>query len=132
MTRQLDFSTLEHRFNSLALQITHDFGRSMPHSRTSIQPDQLGRALYRLFQIGKLDRGEFKAMLGVADRTASRAIAQLLSLRLVKTTSRVGLIEPALPFFSLRFLFPGLWPESESVPLPMVGSRRAEGAPSTE
>jgi Fic family protein len=129
MSSQLDFATLEHRFNSLALQITHDFGRNMSHSRASIQPEQLGRALYRLFQIGRLDRGEFKALLGSADRTASRAIAQLLALRLVKTTSRVGSIEPALPFFSLRFLFPGLWPESESVPLPTVATvdpRKAE------
>ncbi|SMF08598.1 Fic family protein [Trinickia caryophylli] len=128
MAGQLDFPSLEHRFNSLALQITHDFGRSMAHSRTSIYPEQLGRALYRLFQIGKLDRGEFKAMLGVADRTASRTVAQLLALRLVKTTSRVGPIEPALPFFSLRFLFPGLWPESESVPLPTIESHRAQDA----
>jgi len=126
MSNQLAFATLEHRFNSLALQITHDFGRSMSHSRTSIQPEQLGRALFRLFQIGRLDRGEFKALLGAADRTASRAIAQLLALRLVKTTSRVGSIQPALPFFSLRFLFPGLWPESESILLPTVEPRQPE------
>ncbi|WGS53413.1 Fic family protein [Paraburkholderia sp. D15] len=120
MSGQLSFATLEHRFGSLALQITHDFGRSMSHSRNAIQPEQLGRALYRLFQIGRLERGEFKAMLVSADRTASRAIAQLLALRLVKSASRVGPLEPGLPFFSLRFLFPGLWPEADGVPVPII------------
>lgn len=124
MAGQLAFATLEHRFGSLALQITHDFGRSMSHSRNAIQPEQLGRALYRLFQIGRLERGEFKAMLVSSDRTASRTIAQLLALRLVRSASRVGPLEPGLPFFSLRFLFPGLWPEADGVPVPII-----DGAP---
>lgn len=126
MANQLAFATLEHRFGSLALQVTHDFGRNMSHSRTTIQPEQLGRALFRLFQIGRLERGEFKAMLGSADRTASRAIAQLLALRLVKSASRVGPLEPGLPFFCLRFLFPGLWPEAEGIPVPTIDTRQAE------
>ncbi|WP_250479912.1 MULTISPECIES: Fic family protein [unclassified Caballeronia] len=58
MSSQLDFGTLEHRYGSLALQITHDFGRSMSPSRGAIQPESLGRALHRLFQIGRLERGE--------------------------------------------------------------------------
>jgi hypothetical protein len=102
------------------LQIVHDFGRNMDHHRSSLQPELLGRTLYRLFQVGRLERGEFKAMLGLSDRTASRVISQLLDLRLVKSASRVGSLEPALPFFSLRFLFPGLWPEAESIPAPRV------------
>jgi Fic family protein len=120
MSGQLAFDTLEHRFGSLALQIVHDFGRNMVHHRSSLQPELLGRTLYRLFHVGRLERGEFKAMLGLSDRTASRVISQLLDLRLVKSTSRVGSLEPALPFFSLRFLFPGLWPEAESIPAPRV------------
>lgn len=120
MSSQLAFETLEHRFGSLALQIVHDFGRDMVHHRSSLQPELLGRTLYRLFQVGRLERGEFKAMLGISDRTASRVISQLLDLRLVKSASRVGSLEPALPFFSLRFLFPGLWPEAESIPAPSV------------
>lgn len=126
MSNQLAFATLEHRFGSLALQITHDFGRNMVHSRTTIQAEHLGRALFRLFQLRKLERGEFKAMLGSSDRTASRAIAQLLALRLVKSASRVGSLEPALPFFCLRFLFPGLWPEADGIPVPTIDTRHGE------
>lgn len=122
MSGQLAFEGLEYRFNSLALQITHDFGRSVSQLRSSISPEALGRALNRLFQIGRLERGEFKAMLGSSERTASRMLAQLLALRLVRSPSKLGPLEPALPFFSLRFLFPGLWPETESIPVPHPGA----------
>jgi Fic family protein len=118
MSTQLDFESLEYRYNSFALQITHDFGRSMSQGRGAIAPEPLGRALYRLFQFGRLERGEFKAMLNAADRTASRMLAHLLDLRLVRSGSRVGPLEPGLPVFSLRFLFPGLWPEAENIPVP--------------
>jgi len=120
MSTQLDFESLEYRYNSFALQITHDFGRSMSQGRGAIAPEPLGRALYRLFQFGRLERGEFKAMLNAADRTASRMLAHLLDLRLVRSGSRVGPLEPGLPFFSLRFLFPGLWPEAENIPVPQT------------
>ena len=120
MAQQLALDSLEHRYNSLALQIAHDFGRQMVHHRSSLDPTTLGRALYRLFQIGKLERGEFKAMLGQSDRSASRVIAQLIDLRLVTSASRVGSLSPGLPFFSLRFLFPGLWPEAEGAEPPSI------------
>lgn len=119
MTAQLDFGTLEHRYSSFALQIVHDFGRVMSSARGAIQAEPLGRALYRLFQLGRLERGEFKAMLSASDRTASRMVAQLIDWQLLKSQSRTGALEPGLPFFSLRFLFPGLWPEAEGVPVPV-------------
>jgi Fic family protein len=118
MAAQLDFDTLGHRYGSFALQIVHDFGRTMSSTRGAIQAEPLGRALYRLFQFGRLARGEFKAMLGASDRTASRMVAQLIDWQLLKSQSRTGTLEPGLPFFSLRFLFPGLWPEAEGLPVP--------------
>ncbi len=120
MSDRLAFDTLEHRDQSLALQIGHDFGRNMLHHRSMLQPEMPGRALYRSFQVGRLERGEFKAMLGASDRTASRVISPRLKLRLIASKGRVAPLEPALPFFSLRFLFPGLWPEADNIPPPSV------------
>ena len=79
------------------------------------RPELLGRALHRLFVEGRLDRGEFKAMIDSSDRTASRVISSLLEQRLVVSPSRAGHLEPGFPFFSFRFLFPGLWPEAEGI-----------------
>jgi len=116
----LAFDTLEHRYVSLGLQIAHDFGRNMMHHRSKLRPELLGRAMHRLFEKGKLERSEFKAIIDASDRTASRVISQLLELKLVKSASRVGPLEPGLPFFSLRFLFPGLWPETEAIQPPQI------------
>ena len=51
-------------------------------------------------------------------RSASRMLSTLIDQGLIRSTSRVAALEPGLPFFSLRFLFPGLWPEAEGVALP--------------
>ena len=87
----------------------------MLHHRSKLRPELLGRALHRLFVEGKLERGEFKVMPDTSDRTATRVIGNLLEQRLVKSSSRLGALEPALPFFSLKYLFPGLWPEADGV-----------------
>jgi len=57
-------------------------------------------------------------MLNTSDRTATRVIANLMVQRLVTSPSRLGVLEPGLPFFSLKYLFPGLWPEAEGVMTP--------------
>ena len=57
-------------------------------------------------------------MLNTSDRSASRIVSPLTEQGLVRSASRVARLEPGLPFFSLRFLFPGLCPEAERVPLP--------------
>lgn len=119
MGQMLALDTLESRFVGLALQVLYDYGRGpLLHHRSKVAPDKLGRALHRLFVEGRLERGEFKAILDTSDRTATRVIGTLLEQRLVKSSSRVGALEPGLPFFSLRYLFPGLWPEAEGIMTP--------------
>ncbi|MFC4276913.1 Fic family protein [Achromobacter aloeverae] len=126
MSGLLAFDTLEQRYNSLALLVTQDFGRGSMHHRSVLEPRRLGRALYQLFRNGSMERGVFKNFLDVPDRSASRLISQLLSLRLIKSEGRTRLLEPAFPFYSLRFLFPGLWPEAEGIEPPAEPTARDE------
>ncbi len=119
MGQMLALDGLQERFVGLAVQVLYDYGRGpLLHHRSKLRPELLGRALYRLFVEGRMERGEFKAMLDTSDRTASRVIANLLAQRLVTSSSRLGALEPGLPFFSLKYLFPGLWPEAEGVMTP--------------
>ena len=119
MGEMLALESLQERFVALALQVLYDYGRGpLLHHRSKLRPESLGKALYRLFVEGRLDRGEFKAMLDTSDRTATRVIASLTAQRLLSSSSRLGALEPGLPFFSLKHLFPGLWPEAEGVMSP--------------
>ena len=119
MEQMLALDSLQERFVGLAVQVLYDYGRGpLLHHRSKLRPDLLGRALYRLFIEGRMERGEFKAMLDTSDRTATRVIANLMAQRLVTSPSRLGALEPGLPFFSLKYLFPGLWPEAEGVMTP--------------
>ena len=119
MEQMLALDDLQERFVGLAVQVLYDYGRGpLLHHRSKLRPELLGRALYRLFVEGRMERGEFKAILDTSDRTATRVIANLMTQRLVTSPSRLGALEPGLPFFSLKYLFPGLWPEAEGVITP--------------
>ena len=119
MGQMLSLDSLQEHFVGLAVQVLYDYGRGpLLHHRSKLRPELLGRALYRLFVEGSMERGEFKAMLNTSDRTATRVIANLMVQRLVTSPSRLGVLEPGLPFFSLKYLFPGLWPEAEGVMTP--------------
>lgn len=119
MGQMLALDSLEQRFVGLAVQVLYDYGRGpLLHHRSKLRPDLLGRAMYRLFVEGKMERGQFKAMLDTSDRTATRVVGNLMAQRLVWSSSRLGMLEPGLPFFSLKYLFPGLWPEAEGVMSP--------------
>ena len=74
-------------------------------------------ALYPLHYIainGAMERGEFKSMTGLADRTAERLLKGLLDFGLLKSDTPKGKIYFWIPLNSLRFLFPSLWPEAEA------------------
>jgi Fic family protein len=119
MEQMLALDSLQQRYVALALQVLYDYGRGpLLHHRSKLDPEKLGRALHRLFVEGRLERGELKAMLETSDRTATRVIANLMTQRLVTSPSRLGALEPGLPFFSLKYLFPGLWPEAEGIITP--------------
>jgi hypothetical protein len=73
------------------------------------------RPLHYLFVTDSaLQRGEFKAMLGLGERTAGTVLKALLGRRLLVSDSPQGPLRFGLPLQALRFYFPALWPEAEA------------------
>lgn len=73
------------------------------------------RPLHYLFLSGaELERGEFKAMLGLGERTAVSALTALIKRGLLKSDTPQGKVRFGLPLHALRFYFPALWPEAEA------------------
>ncbi len=84
--------------------------------RSGVRREAL-RPLHYLFSTGaELERGEFKTMMGLGDRTAVSALAALLKRGLLKSDTPQGKVRFALPLHALRFYFPALWPEAEADP----------------
>jgi Fic family protein len=70
--------------------------------------------LSMLGTVGSIERAPFKAMTGLAPRTADRLLAELLNIGVLTSRSPRGPLELALPISLFRWLFPRLWPEAES------------------
>lgn len=71
--------------------------------------------LHYLFLSGtSLERGEFKRMTGLGDRTAVSLLSALLRRGLLVSDSPQGRVRFGLPLHALRFYFPALWPEAEA------------------
>lgn len=63
---------------------------------------------------GAIERREFKAMSGLADRSAERLLKALLDYKLLLSDTPRGKVYMGVPLNSLQFLFPKLWPEAEA------------------
>lgn len=73
------------------------------------------RPLHYLFLSSTtLERGEFKRMTGLGDRTATGLLTALLKRGLLASDSPQGRVRFGLPLHGLRFYFPSLWPEAEA------------------
>jgi Fic family protein len=73
------------------------------------------RPLHYLFVTdGNLDRGEFKLMSGLGERTAGTLLKALLDRGLLASDTPQGKVRFGLPLHALRFYFPALWPEAEA------------------
>ena len=73
------------------------------------------RPLHYLFvTAGSLERGEFKRMTGLGERTAGTVLRALLARRLLASDTPQGSVRFGLPLHALRFYFPALWPEAEA------------------
>jgi Fic family protein len=73
------------------------------------------RPLHYLFVTdGSLDRGEFKVMTGLGERTAGSLLKALLDRGLLASNTPQGKVRFGLPLHALRFYFPALWPEAEA------------------
>jgi len=68
--------------------------------------------MHYLFLGGPMDRGAFKAMIGLAPRSADRVLRALLARGLLTSDTQKGAIRFAVPLHALRFYFPALWPEA--------------------
>lgn len=73
------------------------------------------RPLHYLFLSGAdLERGEFKRMTGLGERTAVTLLTALIKRGLLASDSPQGKVRFGLPLHALRFYFPALWPEAEA------------------
>ncbi len=73
------------------------------------------RPLHYLFLSGsEIDRGEFKRMTGLGERTAVNLLTALVRRGLLRSDSPQGQVRFGLPLHALRFYFPALWPEAEA------------------
>ena len=82
--------------------------------RSGVRRESLRPLHYLFLSGGELERGEFKTMTGLGQRTAGSALAALLERGLVKSDTPQGKVRFGLPLHALRFYFPALWPEAEA------------------
>lgn len=106
MEEMLNLSEFKDRLDAL---LTFEGARS----RSGIRREALAPLHYVAIN-GSLERGEFKAMTGLADRTSERALKALLDYGLLRSDTPKGKVYFGIPLTSLRFLFPNLWPEAEA------------------
>jgi Fic family protein len=83
-------------------------------SEQSVIKPEVHTALHYVALTGPLERRRFLATSGLPERTARRVLASLLDFGVLKSDSRLGPVYFQIPFDSLRWLFPRLWPEAES------------------
>ncbi|WP_457389872.1 Fic family protein [Roseateles sp. P5_E1] len=109
------------RFMSGLLQLSAMEGRMaacLNFEQTSLKSGvriEALRPLHYLFLSGTaLERGEFKRMTGLGDRTAVSLLTALLRRGLLASDSPQGRVRFGLPLHALRFYFPALWPEAEA------------------
>lgn len=107
MAGMLDLSAMEHRIAAcLAFE---------EHSLKSGVRGAMLRPMHYLFVTGgELERGAFKAMTGLGERTAVTALSALLERGLIRSGTPQGKVRFAFPHHALRFYFPALWPEAEA------------------
>lgn len=75
------------------------------------------RPLHYLFATqGAIPRGDFAAMTGLGERTATTLIGKLLEAGLLQSDSPRGLVRFGVPMDALWFLLPNLWLEAEVAP----------------
>jgi Fic family protein len=71
-------------------------------------------ALHYTAVFGPVERGRFMAMTGLPARTARRVLTSLLDYGVLEAATSRAKVGFAVPYKSLRFVFPRLWPEAEA------------------
>jgi Fic family protein len=107
MRTMLDLSTLEGR---LAACLTYE----QETLRSGVRLEALRPLHYLLLSGAQIERGEFKRMTGLGERTAVSLLTALLKRGLLKSNTPQGRLRFAIPLHALRFCVPALWPEAEA------------------
>jgi Fic family protein len=107
MTGLLDLSAMERRIAACLVFEEETL-------RSGVRREALRPLHYLFLTGGEMDRGEFKSMTGLGDRTAVSALSALVKRGLLKSDTPQGKVRFALPLHALRFYFPALWPEAEA------------------
>ena len=82
--------------------------------KSGVRLDAL-RPLHCLFlSNAEIERGEFKRMTGLGERTPVNLLSALIQRALLSTDSPQGRVRFGLLMHALRFYFPALWPETEA------------------
>lgn len=107
MARMLDFGSMKERIEACLVFESRAL-------KSGVRQEALHPLHYLFLSGGELTRGEFKAMLGLGERSATDALGALVRRGLLKSDSPQGKVRFGLPQHALRFLFPNLWPEAEA------------------
>jgi len=107
MTNLLDLGAMERRI-AACLAFEEESLRS------GVRREALRPLHYLFLSGGELERGEFKLMTGLGDRTAVTALTALVKRGLLKSDTPQGKLRFGIPLHALRFYFPALWPEAEA------------------
>jgi Fic family protein len=105
MTQMLQLDRMRERIAALVLIRSESAG--YPH-----YGKQLVVALHHVFMAGALTRGEFCQATGMSERSARRALAQLLKDGLLRSEGPKGPVMLGLPLDALHILLPNLYPEA--------------------
>ena len=82
--------------------------------KSGVRLDAL-RPLHCLFlSNAEIERGEFKRMTGLGERTPVNLLSALIQRALLSTDSPQGRVRFGLLMHALRFYCPALWPETEA------------------
>lgn len=107
MRSMLDFSAIEGR---IAACLSYE----QQTLKSGVRLDAL-RPLHYFFLTGmEMERGEFKRMTGLGERTAVTLLSALLRRGLLRSNTPQGRLRFGLPLHALRLYFPALWPEAEA------------------
>jgi Fic family protein len=82
--------------------------------KSGVRLEALRPLHYLLLTATDLERGEFKRMTGLGERTAVKLLSALLARGLLHSESPQGKLRFGVPLHALRFYFPALWPEAEA------------------
>lgn len=112
-----DMLSLDRFRERLADLLRHLAAKPWPigSERSVIKPEVLP-ALHYVAITGVMERSRFLSTTGLPMRTARRVLASLLDYGLLQSETRLGPVSFGIPFKSLRWLFPRLWPEAEESP----------------